>query len=35
MLNIQFKVEDLFGDIINKGIISPEQITKINNFLAK
>ena len=35
MRNTQFKVEDVFGDIISKGSISPEQITKLNNFLAK
>ena len=35
MLNTQFKVEDIFGHIINKATISPEQITKVNNFLAK
>ena len=28
MKNTQFKVEDIFGDIINKDTISPEQITK-------
>ena len=31
----QFKVEVIFGDIINKDTISPEQIIKLNNFLAK
>ena len=30
-----FKVEDIFGDIISKDSISPEQITKLNNFSAK
>ena len=35
MKNIQFKVEDIFGDVISKDSISPEQITKLNNFLAK
>ena len=35
MKNTQFKVEDIFGDIINKDSISTEQITKLNNFLAK
>ena len=29
------KVEDIFGDVISKESISPEQITKINVFLAK
>ena len=31
----KFKVEDIFVDIISKDSISPEQITKLNNFLAK
>ena len=31
----KFKVEDIFGDVINKDTISSEQITKLNNFLAK
>ena len=35
MKNTQFKFEDIFGDIINKDSISTEQITKLNNFLAK
>ena len=35
MKNTQFKVEDVFGDVISKDCISPEQITKLNNFLAK
>ena len=35
MKNTSFKVEDIFGDIISKDSISPEQITKLNNFLAK
>ena len=35
MKNTQFKVEDVFGDLISKDSISPEQITKVNNFLAK
>ena len=30
MRNTQFKVEDIFGDILNKDTISPEQITKLN-----
>ena len=30
-----FRVEDVFGDVISKDSISPEQITKLNNFLAK
>ena len=35
MKNTSFKVEDVFNDIIHKDTISPEQITKLNNFLAK
>ena len=35
MKNTQFKVEDIFGDIISKDNFSQEQITKLNNFLAK
>ena len=35
MKNTQFKVEDVFGDVISKDSSSPEQITKLNNFLAK
>ena len=35
MKNTQFKVEDIFGNVISKDSISPEQITKLNNFLAK
>ena len=35
MKNTQFKVEDVFGDVISKDSISAEQITKLNNFLAK
>ena len=35
MKNTQFKVEDIFGDVISKDSISPEQITKLNSFLAK
>ena len=31
----KFKVEEFFGDVISKDSISPEQITKLNNFLAK
>ena len=33
--NTQFKVEDIFIDVISKDVISTEQITKLNNFLAK
>ena len=35
MDSTKFKVEDFFGDVISKDSISPEQITKLNNFLAK
>ena len=35
MRNTQFKVEDIFNDVINKDTISQEQIVKLNNFLAK
>ena len=35
MKNAQFKVEDIFTDVISKDTISTEQITKLNNFLAK
>ena len=35
MKNTQFKVEDVFGDILNKDKFSQEQITNINNFSAK
>ena len=35
MKNTQFKVEDIFSDVISKDTISTEQITKLNNFLAK
>ena len=35
MKNTSFKVEDVFGDVISKDIFSQEQITKLNDFLAK
>ena len=35
MKNTQFKVEDVFTDVILKDTFSTEQITKLNNFLAK
>ena len=35
MDSTKFRVEDVFGDVISKDSISPEQITKLNNFLAK
>ena len=35
MKNTNFKVEDVFGDVISKDNFSQEQITKLNKFLAK
>ena len=35
MNSTKIRVEDIFGDVISKDSISPEQITKLNNFLAK
>ena len=35
MNSTKFKVEDIFGDVLSKDSISSEQITKVNNFLAK
>ena len=35
MNSTKFRGEDIFGDVISKDTISPEQITKLNNFLAK
>ena len=35
MDSTKFKVEDIFSDVISKDSLSPEQITKLNNFLAK
>ena len=35
MKNTQFKVEDIFTDVIPKDTVSTEQITKINNFVAR
>ena len=35
MKNTSFKVEDVFGDVISKDKFGQEQITKLNNFLAK
>ena len=35
MNSTKFKVEDVFGDVISKDSVSPEQITKLNNFQAK
>ena len=33
--NTQFRVEDVFGDVISKDSISTELITKLKNFLAE
>ena len=35
MDSTNFKVEDIFGDVISKDSISPEQTTKLNSFLSK
>ena len=35
MKNTIFKVEDAFGDVLNKDSPSQEQETKLNTFLAK
>ena len=35
MDSTKFKVEVFFGDVISKDSLSAEQITKLNNFLAK
>ena len=35
MKNTSFKVEDVFGDVIGEDNFSQEQITKLNNVLAK
>ena len=35
MNSTKFKVEDIFGDVISKDSLSPEQITKLNNFFIK
>ena len=35
MNSSKFKVEDIFGDVLSKDSISSEQITELNNFLAK
>ena len=35
MTSTKFKVEDIFGDVISKDSLSTEQVTKVNNFLAK
>ena len=35
MKNTSFKVEDIFDDVIGKDSVPPQQITNLNNFLAK
>ena len=35
MKSTQFKVEDVFGEVISKLNFSQEQKSKLNNFLAK
>ena len=35
MTSTQFRVEDIFGDVISKDSISAEQITKLKKILAK
>ena len=35
MKNTQFKVEDVFGDVISRDNFSQEQVTNLNNFLGK
>ena len=35
MNSTKFKVEDIFGDIVSKDSISPEQRTKLNIYSAK
>ena len=35
MNSTKFRVEYIFGDVISKDSISPEQINELNNFLAK
>ena len=35
MKNTSFIVEDDFGDVLSKDNFSQEQISKLNNFLAK
>ena len=35
MKNTQYKVKDVFSDVISKDNFSQEQKTKLNNFLAK
>ena len=35
MKNTQFKVEDIFGDILNEDNFSQDQIIKLDKLLAK
>ena len=35
MNSTKFEVEDIFGGVKSKDAISPEQIIKLNKFLAK
>ena len=35
MKKTEFEVEEIFGEISDKANITPEQITKLNNFSAK
>ena len=35
MNSTKFKVEVIFGDVISKDFVSPEQITKLNIFFGK
>ena len=35
MNSTQFKIEDIFGDFINKDNFSQDQIIELNNFSAK
>ena len=35
MKNTQFKVEEIFGDVVSKNNFSQEQLTELNNFSTK
>ena len=35
MKDTQFRIQDVFGDILRKEVVSPEQRTKLIKFLAK
>ena len=35
MKNTQFKVEDVFGDVISKDNFSQEQMTKLDKFFSQ